>query len=220
MIINKKAVPLLALVVVSSLAGSVYAGEQEDSQVDRALHYYCAQKDVSTEENVVIGQSKQVNLLSGPFYLLESSSAYRATIELVSQEAVSAGVGSECAEYLLTKAKVQGYAQGKLLARVFFDFDRHNLSKDSRYILQSVADRLKQNASELILEGHTDSIGSVGYNFSLGLKRSAAVKLYLEEKGVSPDDLVAVSRGEEQPIASNKTAEGRSQNRRVDMISE
>ncbi|PWI35214.1 OmpA family protein [Vibrio albus] len=220
MILNIKVIPVLAFVVASSLAGAVYAGEQESGQVNRALNYYCAKKEVSTEESVVIGQSTQVNLKSGSFYLVESDSTYQATLDLVSQEAVRMGVSRDCSEYLLSKGRLQGYEQGNVIARVFFDFDKYHLSKDSRYILQSVADKLKQDSSELILEGHTDSIGTKAYNFTLGLKRSEAVKAYLAEKGVSTDDMVAVSRGEGHPIASNKTAEGRRQNRRVDMISE
>jgi outer membrane protein OmpA-like peptidoglycan-associated protein len=218
--LTTKVISLFALVVISSLAGAACAGETEDSRVNQALNYYCAQKDVSTEENVVIGESRQVNLQSGSLYLVESDSTYQATMELVSQKAVSMGVSSECAEYLLSKSSLKGYKQGNVLARVFFDFDKYNLSKDSRYILQSVADKLKQEPSELILEGHTDSIGTKAYNFTLGLKRSEAVKAYLAEKGVNPDNLVALSKGENQPVASNKTEDGRKQNRRVDMISE
>ena len=216
----KTAIPVLTLVTISFLTGLVYADEQEDKQVNQALNYYCAQKDVSTEESVVIGQSIQVNLASGPFYLIESDSAYQATLDLVSQEVMSIGVSSECSEYLLSKGRLQGYEQGEVIARVFFDFNQYKLSRDSQYILRSVAKNITKNPSQLILEGHTDSVGSKGYNFSLGLKRSKAVKDYLVSRGVNPSDLVAITRGEGHPIASNKTDAGRRQNRRVDMIND
>ena len=216
----QKIIPALVIVAAFSLLNTAYADENEDKEVNQALNYYCSQKDVSKEESVVIGQAKQVNLASGPFYLVESDSAYQATLDLVSQEVISIGVSSECTEYLLSKGRVQGYAQGEVIARVFFDFNRYNLSKDSRYILSSVAKNLSQTPSQLILEGHADNVGSKSYNFSLGLKRSKAVKEYLASRGVNPDDMVAVTRGEGHPIASNKTEAGRKQNRRVDMISE
>lgn len=220
MISNKKNIPVLALTVASLLVGTAYARETKDSRVNQALNYYCAQKEVSTEENVVIGESRQVNLQSGSLYLVESDSAYQATMDLVSQEVVSMGVSSECAEYLFSRSSLKGYKQGNVLARVFFDFDKYNLSKDSRYILQSIADKLKLKPSDLTLEGHTDNIGTRAYNFTLGLKRSEAVKAYLVQKGVHEDNLVSLSKGENRPVASNKTADGRRQNRRVDMISE
>ncbi|PJC86102.1 OmpA family protein [Vibrio sp. HA2012] len=207
------------MVLVASTAGLSVSAAESNDDINRALHYYCAKKDVAFEESIVIGGATQVNLNSGPFYLISSPSAYQATIELVVQEMIRAGISSECAEYLLSKGQMQGYKQGDILARVFFDFDRAHLTADARYILQSLTEKLQRQAVNLILEGHTDSIGTENYNMALGLRRSESVKTYLINKGIDPQTLTTMSKGESQPVADNKTKEGRRQNRRVEMIS-
>lgn len=64
--------------------------------------------------------------------------------------------------------------------------------------------------------GHTDSTGAAEYNLTVSKKRAAAVAAYIEEQGIAADRITASGEGEENPIASNDTAEGRSQNRRVE----
>ena len=65
------------------------------------------------------------------------------------------------------------------------------------------------------VQGHTDSVGAAAYNLNLSQRRADAVKAYLIGKGVSASVLAAKGYGMTQPIASNSTAEGRAQNRRV-----
>lgn len=216
---NRAKMIISIVMLMASAAGISVSAADESQDINRALQYYCANKDVSYEESIVIGDATQVNLASGPFYLISSPSAYQATIDLVAKDIIGAGVSTECAEYLLSKGQVQGYKQGDILARVFFDFDRFNLKQDARYILQSLIEKLQRQPSNLILEGHTDSIGTKSYNMTLGLKRSESVKMYLIDKGIDPQTLTSVSKGENDPVASNKTSEGRRKNRRVDMVS-
>ena len=65
--------------------------------------------------------------------------------------------------------------------------------------------------------GHTDSIGKEGYNQKLSVKRSEAVKAYLVSKGIEKNRVYTEGKGEKQPVADNKTAEGRAKNRRVEI---
>ena len=67
------------------------------------------------------------------------------------------------------------------------------------------------------LQGHTDSTGTPPYNLKLSQRRAESVRTYLLNKGVNGDQLVAKGYGQTQPVASNKTADGRSKNRRVVM---
>ncbi|MEY3501190.1 MAG: hypothetical protein RL308_2863, partial [Bacteroidota bacterium] len=67
------------------------------------------------------------------------------------------------------------------------------------------------------IEGHTDSDGSDVFNQKLSEDRANAVRNALIEKGVKPENLVAVGFGETKPIASNKTKEGKAQNRRTEV---
>ena len=82
------------------------------------------------------------------------------------------------------------------------------------------AAKIMQDDPDVVLElqGNTDSVGTDAYNKALGERRAAAVFDYLESKGVSPNRLKKVSFGEGKPIASNMTAAGRAQNRRVDIV--
>ena len=103
-------------------------------------------------------------------------------------------------------------------ADTFFDFDKSTLKPEGRQLLQQVA----QQASTIDLEtiiavGHTDSIGTEQYNQKVSARRAASVKAYLVSLGIDPNRIYTEGKGELQPIASNKTKEGRAQNRRVEI---
>jgi OOP family OmpA-OmpF porin len=66
-----------------------------------------------------------------------------------------------------------------------------------------------------IVVGHTDSVGTDTYNLKLGMRRAEAVKKYLVSRGVEAGRIYTDTKGEREPVATNKTAEGRSENRRV-----
>lgn len=72
--------------------------------------------------------------------------------------------------------------------------------------------------SSLVIEGHTDSVGSSGYNQQLSQARADAVRNYLMRQGISTDRILARGMGEDFPVASNDTAAGRQQNRRVEVL--
>jgi OOP family OmpA-OmpF porin len=69
----------------------------------------------------------------------------------------------------------------------------------------------------IIAIGHTDSIGSNAYNQRLSVRRAEAIKSYLVSKGVEANRIYTEGKGEKQPVASNKTKEGREKNRRVEI---
>jgi len=70
------------------------------------------------------------------------------------------------------------------------------------------------------VEGHTDSVGSEAYNRRLSERRARAVRDYMVENGISPSRIATRGFGKSRPVASNETAEGRAQNRRVEIIAE
>jgi OOP family OmpA-OmpF porin len=105
-----------------------------------------------------------------------------------------------------------------VLRDVHFEFDSATLTSDAERVLDGVADKLSANENVSVrLEGHTDSIGSEAYNLDLSQRRAESVKEYLASQGVSPSRMRAIGYGEEQPIATNETAAGRAQNRRVEL---
>ena len=98
-----------------------------------------------------------------------------------------------------------------------FDFDKSNVKPQYYDLLKNIKEFVEQNNYEITIVGHTDSIGSNAYNFKLSRRRAESVKAKLLEFGLSEDRIVGIeAMGEEQPIATNATKEGRAQNRRVE----
>ena len=78
--------------------------------------------------------------------------------------------------------------------------------------------QIKGIALEVVIAvGHTDSVGSDKYNDRLSQRRADSVKAYLVSKGIEPNRIYTEGKGEKQPVASNKTKEGRAKNRRVEI---
>jgi OmpA-OmpF porin, OOP family len=101
---------------------------------------------------------------------------------------------------------------------VSFDTGRSELKPAARAELDKLADSLKPIRLEVIVVvGHTDSTGNAALNQRLSLARAESVKKYLVGKGVEPNRIYTEGKGPAQPVGDNKTAQGRSQNRRVDV---
>jgi len=100
---------------------------------------------------------------------------------------------------------------------VTFDTNKADISQEYMMQIRKVADFMKINQDyKVILEGNTDSRGSIKYNQKLSLMRANAVSDALESLGIDPSRITAKGLGELNPIASNANKEGRAQNRRVD----
>lgn len=107
----------------------------------------------------------------------------------------------------------------QMRAEVFFSTDKHDLSSESRAILEGLNDNLKQHASySIFVKGNTDADGSNSYNQQLSEKRVTSVKAYLTKLGIPADAFNVVAVGEEEPIADNSSDGGKQKNRRVDII--
>ena len=103
-------------------------------------------------------------------------------------------------------------------ADAFFDFDKSVLKPEGKAKLDDLASKVKDiNLEVIIAVGHTDSVGSDAYNQKLSVRRSEAVKAYLVSKGIEKNRVYTEGKGEKQPVADNKTAEGRAKNRRVEI---
>ena len=106
-------------------------------------------------------------------------------------------------------------------SNITFDFDSYQLKSEFKPVLDSVVLVLNEFESTLItVEGHTDSKGSEAYNQKLSENRALSVSDYLLNKGVKKQRLAAIGKGELEPIADNKTIDGRAQNRRVELTLE
>jgi len=103
-------------------------------------------------------------------------------------------------------------------ADAFFDFDKSVLKPEGKAKLDDLVTKTKDiNLEVIIAVGHTDSVGTDAYNQRLSVRRSEAVKAYLVSKGIEKNRVYTEGKGEKQPVADNKTAAGRAQNRRVEI---
>jgi outer membrane protein OmpA-like peptidoglycan-associated protein len=102
---------------------------------------------------------------------------------------------------------------------LLFDFDSDNLRPESKRNLDSLAKSLASfGDSNLLLVGHTDSVGTASYNLDLSRRRAAAVADYLTARGVPAARLATSGRGETDPVAPNDTDADRQLNRRVEVV--
>ncbi len=103
-------------------------------------------------------------------------------------------------------------------ADAFFDFDKSVLKPEGKAKLDDLVSKISGiNLEVIIAVGHTDSIGSDAYNQKLSVRRAEAVKAYLVSKGIEKNRVYTEGKGKRQPIADNRTAEGRAKNRRVEI---
>ncbi|MBC7395330.1 OOP family OmpA-OmpF porin [Variovorax sp. GrIS 2.14] len=103
-------------------------------------------------------------------------------------------------------------------ADAFFDFDKSVLKPEGRAKLTDLVSKIRGvNLEVIIAVGHTDSIGTVPYNQRLSVRRAEAVKAFLVSQGIERNRVYTEGKGESQPVADNKTKEGRAKNRRVEI---
>jgi outer membrane protein OmpA-like peptidoglycan-associated protein len=105
------------------------------------------------------------------------------------------------------------------LGDVLFDVDEASLKPGAASTITQLAEFLNEYPERsLVIEGHTDNTGPDAYNEDLSERRANALAMALEQRGVTGSRLVTRGLGESQPVASNETAAGRQQNRRVEVV--
>jgi OOP family OmpA-OmpF porin len=103
-------------------------------------------------------------------------------------------------------------------ADALFDFDKYNIRPDAQKVLDDLVSKLAGvNLEVIVAVGHTDWIGTEEWNLALSKRRADAVKQYLVSKGIEANRIYTEGKGESQPVADNRTAEGRQKNRRTEV---
>jgi OmpA-OmpF porin, OOP family len=117
------------------------------------------------------------------------------------------------------EAKPQPVAEKVTFAAdVLFDFDKSVVKPDGKSKLDDLAAKVRGvNLEVVIAIDHADSIGSDAYNQQLSVRRAESVKAYLVSKGIEANRVYTEGKGEKQPVADNRTREGRAKNRRVEI---
>ena len=106
-----------------------------------------------------------------------------------------------------------------VMENLFFDNDKTNIRHQSDRTLDELADLLQRHSTvKITLIGHTDNVGSADYNQRLSEGRVNSVKAELVKRGIDASRITTIGKGETEPVADNSTAEGRAENRRVEVI--
>jgi len=124
----------------------------------------------------------------------------------------TAGTGTQITE------QPDGSLKVNIPSQVTFDTDSATIKPSFRSVLDGVAQTISQEPSvNAQVVGHTDSTGNPDHNMALSQRRAQSVEAYLADRGIARTRLTADGRGQTQPVASNATEEGRTQNRRVEI---
>jgi outer membrane protein OmpA-like peptidoglycan-associated protein len=199
------------LLVVVALAGCAYF-EQEETKRDKTAKGAAIGAASGAVLGAVIGEGELDEVLAGA--------------------AIGAGIGAGVGAYMdhqeeelaqIPGTTVERVEENLLLVRfdsdVLFDVDSALLTADSQATLNDAAAVfLEYRKTAIIAQGHTDSTGSESYNQDLSERRAKAVVNYLIGQGVDTTRITAVGYGEAHPVADNGTPDGRSLNRRVDLL--
>jgi outer membrane protein OmpA-like peptidoglycan-associated protein len=186
-----------------------------------------AKNDYQAAQGKVVAKTKQ-DLSQTRSALAASERSGEATAERLSAEKdARAAADQRAADALAALAKlaaVKDEARGMVITlsgSVLFASNQATLLPEARTRLDQVSDvLLTTRERKLTVEGHTDSQGSVNFNLDLSQRRADAVRNYLVERGYQGDLIQAHGLGKGRPIADNGSAEGRANNRRVEIIIE
>jgi len=185
----------------AAIALSATAQEIKDIKVRPNSLYLQDGRDVVTRSG--FGLCWQTAFVNGPCEEAPAQAAAPAAAPAAPAAAAAAAPTSEKVTYA---------------ADAFFDFDKAVLKPAGKSKLDELVANLNGlNLEVIIAVGHTDSVGSVAYNQKLSVRRAESVKAYLVSKGVEANRVYTEGKGKSQPVADNKTAAGRTKNRRVEI---
>ena len=151
----------------------------------------------------------------------QSAEAARAEAARQQSAAQAAQARVAALEAKLREIEAQQTERGLLvtLGDVLFEFGKADLLAAAGPRLDKLAEFLRQYPDRrLLVEGYTDSVGSVSYNLDLSRRRAQAVQTALTQRGIDISRITAQGYGKDYPVANNATAEGRAMNRRVEVI--
>lgn len=197
---------------------------------DEALHYsyLASQQALTGQERIAAARAKE-QIAQGEAernrVLLESrtreAEGAKAAAEQQAQQADVARQQAEAAQRQLADLQAKQTDRGMVLTLgdVLFDTGAAKLKPGAASTIERVASFLKNNNdTKVIVEGHTDSRGSDEYNQQLSERRAQSVADALTFRGIDRSRIESTGRGKTLPVASNDTAVGRQQNRRVELI--
>lgn len=203
----------LALLTCSSLS---FASDNSND-IQNKLISYCATPQMNITKTETVTNVTAITLNQNGYMLVAKTVNDPIINNRLLQLSQQALLPNNCMEYLTSSGLMAAKADDKLLARLYFKFDSHELTPESRHIINMVIERLDQQPNIIRITGNTDNIGKASYNQILGLQRAQTTAVALKQQTLADNKMVIQSNGEDSPIASNASAAGRYKNRRVDI---
>lgn len=202
--------------------------EERDDQLTAHLAYLASQR-AEVARNVAMQRAREDALQQASVEReriraeVRAREAARAQVQANSaqQAAQTARAEAERLQTQLEELKARNTQRGMVLTLgdVLFDTGSAVLKPAGEQVVDRIAEVMRQHPQQRVLiEGHTDSQGSDDANVALSRRRAEAFAIPLIQDGVDPSRVEVVGRGEALPVASNDTAAGRQQNRRVEMV--
>ena len=188
--------------------GGIFGGPYKSYfAIDLGFNYYFSKGEPSGLCSVYNGLSQ--NVVTAPV-------DYNKVEEIV-KKYIPKEVVKEVVKEVAAPEKTAPPDEKWVLVGVNFESNSAKITDESYPILYNAVKTLLENPGiKIEIQGYTDNVGSEQYNLRLSQIRADFVKSYLISKGISPDRLQAVGYGESNPIADNRTAEGRAMNRRIE----
>jgi len=207
-----------------SLSVEIFKAEIERGTL--AWQYAAVQKEISQARNNLIVSFANENASLNKNLEIERSLLTESQRALAMKEYELAAQKAEAQTKLdaLNSQTISVYrdARGTILSMsdILFEFGKADLKPELRENLSAIGAILQSllTNSNIIIEGHTDNVGSAATNKKLSEQRANAVMQYLIERGIDKKRLKSVGYGLEKPVADNKTEEGRAKNRRVELV--
>jgi outer membrane protein OmpA-like peptidoglycan-associated protein len=173
-----------------------------------------ATTDSATERDRIVLQARNAEVVKQREQLKDQKAELQGEVDAAKQRADQ--LQQELADM---NAKKTDRGMVLTLGDVLFDTGKATLKPGANSTLARLSTYLKQSTeSSVLIEGHTDNVGSSDYNAQLSQRRAQAVQNELLSQGVNAQQITAVGKGEDYPVAGNDTAAGRQQNRRVEVI--
>ncbi|HPK10749.1 MAG TPA: OmpA family protein [Saprospiraceae bacterium] len=187
----------------------------QDNQLLEITGYYSSDEVNNTKyENLGLARAHAIRALFPEL----PDDRFRLSSKLVDSRTLDKSNPFEAArfDYRVNTEKIKEIDQKTI---IYFPFNSTNKLNDAEVetYLNSVVEQLSKTNGKVRLTGHTDDVGSAESNMALGQKRANVIKQYLVSKGLNANRIIAVSKGESDPIASNDTEKGRAQNRRTEL---
>lgn len=187
------------------LEGLEYELYQKDNRLNTIEYDYTSMKGTLQERNIRIQELEQMLNLKE-----DNMQGVRASLDDLVQQFSSRGLSVE---------DRGGKLYVSLSSDLLFPSGSTRIDPSGKDAIRQLATALKNNPDiDILVEGHTDSDGSALTNWKLSVNRAVAVTQILTQYGVAPQRLTAAGRGENVPVATNKTAAGKAQNRRTEIV--